>query len=254
MKKLNNNRKILQLNSYIDFSKYYIPEDPKWWASIYYELMPTELRGSFDNLSYYYIGDNICEHSLILDISPLNRIKLRTEAIFNWFVNIPKVKSWNFAPGRFITFTDDNCLFNTLINYQSAKSIVAQQYNAAKVFMSHMILPNLSARDFLRYYKSRMKSSEYRFWSKFISLLFKSKKLLYENIEFECFKDLSDEREFHCYISNQHSWKICTNYQKRTKKFTWDFHNMCAGDEFWDTSDLMKIIKFFEDEVDKQSE
>ena len=251
MKQLNNNKKTLQLKSYIDFSIYYSPEDPRWWASMYYELMPTELEGSFNSLSYHYTGDNVYKHSLILDISPFNRIKLRTEVIFDIFKNSVRAKSWNFASCEFITFTDDNCLLNPLINNWTAKSIVTQQYNATKVFMSHMILPNLSARDFLRYYKSRMKSPEYRFWSKFITLLSKSKKLLYENIEFECFKDLSDEREFHCYISNQHSWKICTNYQKRIKKFTWDFNDICVGDEFWDTSDLIKIIKFFEDEVDE---
>lgn len=254
MKQLNSNKKTLQLKDYIDFKRYYMPGDPKWWASIYCGLIPTELKGSLNSLSYHYTGNNVSIYSLILDVSPFDRIKLRTEIIFNWLENRPKARSWNFAPSRFITFTDDNCLLNSLINYQSAKSIVTQQYNAAKVFMSYMILPNLGARDFLRDYKSKMKSPEYRFWSRFITLLFKSKKLLYENIEFECFKDLSDEREFRCYISNQHSWKISTYYQKRTKKFTWDFNDICVGDEFWDTSDLIKIIKFFEDEVDKQSE
>lgn len=240
MKQLNHNRRILQLKKYKTLDEP-MPNDPEGWATLYYTLMPTELVGSLDNLSYYYTG-NTTSCSLILDVRPFNRIKLRTEIIIDE-TNRFKIKSWNLPPGEFSIFTEDNCNHHWL---KSPSSIIAMQYDAAKVFISRMILPGLSARDFLKKYKNNMKSPEYRFWLEIFSLIFKSKKLQYESIEFRCCRDLSDEREVHCFVCSE---KICTVYQKKIKKFNWSFCDM-HGDESWNASELVKIVKILEDEVD----
>ena len=240
MKQLSHNKKILQLEKYKALVNT-IPNDPKSWANLYYTMMPPELVGYIDSLSYHYVG-NTTSYSLILDVRPLNRIKLRTEVIFNK-TNIFSVKSWYLPPGEYSIFTNDNCHY---YQRQPLSLIIMEQYEAAKVFISRMILPGLSARDFLKKYKNNMKSPEYRFWLGIISLLFKSKKLQYESIEFSCCKDLSDEREVHCFVCSE---KICTVYQKKTKKFNWSFCDM-DGDESWNPSELIKIVKTLENEVD----
>lgn len=217
MKQLNHNKKILQLEKYKTLSNT-IPNDPKSWANLYYTMMPPELVGYIDSLSYHYVG-NTTSYSLILDVRSLNRIKLRTEVIFNK-TNIFSVKSWYLPPGEYSIFTNDNCHHYCR---QPLSLIVMEQYEAAKVFISRMILPGLSARDFLKKYKNNMKSPEYR-----------------------CCRDLSDEREVRCYICSE---RICTVYQKKIKKFNWSFCDM-HGDESWNASELIKIIKILEDEVD----